>query len=489
MTDTILVNKGPLQTRVAVLAKNSVQDIFIEDGRRRGIVRNIYRGKVVRVLPGMQAAFVDFGAERTGFLHLSDLVDSRGRAPGGQETAIASALYASQELLVQVARDPVGSKGARLTTDLTLSSRYLVFMPRGTQLAVSQRIEDAGERARLLALLQQAITTEGQAGSGGYILRTAAEGADFAGLRTDLRFLRRLWDSVSRHPPGVPGERLLHADLPLHLRIARDLASPALERILVDDHAAFLALRSFCGDYRPELIDRLQFHGAVGPLFELYGVEAEIRRALAPRVELASGGYLVIEQTEAMTTVDVNSGSFVGRRNPEETILRTNLEAAATLARQLRLRGLGGIIMVDFIDMAGPGHRRQLLQALQEALQTDPVRTTCHGMSELGLVALTRKRSGESLQHLLCVDCPVCRGTGALKSARTVCCEIFREISRAPARGAAGELLVLASPPVVNLLQGEAAATLADLETSCGQRIRLQAEPMYDQEHFDIAAI
>ena len=271
-------------------------------------------------------------------------------------------------------------------------------------------------------------------GSGGYILRTAAEGADLAGLRADLRFLRRLWDSVSRHPLGVPGERLLHADLPLHLRVARDLASPSLERILVDDHAAFIALRSFCGDYQPELIDRLQFHGAVGPLFELYGVEAEIRRALAPRVELASGGYLVIEQTEAMTTVDVNSGSFVGRRNPEETILRTNLEAAATLARQLRLRGLGGIIMVDFIDMAEPGHRRQLVQALQEALQADPVRTTCHGMSELGLVALTRKRSGESLQHLLCVDCPVCRGTGALKSARTVCCEIFREISRA--RGA-----------------------------------------------------
>ena len=489
MTDTILVNKGPLQTRVAVLAKNSVQDIFVEDGRRRGIVGNIYRGKVVRVLPGMQAAFVDFGAERAGFLHLSDLAVSRGRAPGGQETAITSALYASQELLVQVARDPVGSKGARLTTDLTLSSRHLVFMPRATQLAVSQRIEDAGERARLLALLQQAIATEGQAGGGGYILRTAAEGADLAGLRADLRFLRRLWDSVSRHPLGVPGERLLHADLPLHLRVARDLASPSLQRILVDDHAAFIALRSFCGEYQPELIDRLQFHGAVGPLFELYGVEEEIRRALAPRVELASGGYLVIEQTEAMTTVDVNSGSFVGRRNPEETILRTNLEAAATLARQLRLRGLGGIIMVDFIDMAEPGHRRQLVQALQEALQADPVRTTCHGMSELGLVALTRKRSGESLQHLLCVDCPVCHGTGALKSARTVCCEIFREISRAAARGAAGELLVLASPPVVNLLQGEAAAALADLETSGGQRIRVQAEPMFDQEHFDIAAI
>jgi ribonuclease G len=490
MADAILVNSGPLETRVAVLVDNIVQDIHIERGPRRSIVGNIYRGKVVRVLPGMQAAFVDFGAGRTGLLPASDLAGT----PGRRDSAIESRLHDGQEMVVQVARDPLGSKGARLTTDLSLSSRFLVYMPHSGQLAVSQRIEDSGERTRLLGLLREALAAEGMAakgmaGKGGYILRTAAEGVDLAGLQADLCFLQRLWGSVSRRSREAAGPRLLHEDLPLHLRVARDLAGPSLQRILLDDPAAFLALGTFCNEYVPELADRLQLHEAPGLLFDLHGVEEEIQRALARRVELDCGGYLVIEQTEAMTTVDVNSGSFVGRRNADETVFRTNLEAARALARQLRLRNLGGIIMVDFIDMADPEHRRQLQHTLQQVLQPDPGRTTFNGMSELGLVALTRKRSGESLQHILCEDCPICQGSGALKSVRTVCCEIFREISRAAARCDAAELVVLASPPVVNLLQDEESASLAELESASGKTIRLRAEPLYSQEYFDIATI
>ncbi len=490
MADAILVNAGLLETRVAVLADTVVQDIHIERGPRRSIVGNIYRGKVVRILPGMQAAFVDFGAGRTGLLPASELAGTAGR----RDTAIESRLHDGQEMVVQVARDPLGSKGARLTTDLSLSSRFLVFMPRSGQLGVSQRIEDNSERTRLLRLLHEALAAEGMAaqgmaGRGGYILRTAAEGVDLAGLQADLRFLQRLWDALSRRSRESKGPRLLHEDMPLHLRVARDLAGPTLERILVDDRAALLALRTFCQEYVPELADRLQFHEGPGQLFDQYGVEEEIQRALARRVELDCGGYLVIEQTEAMATVDVNSGSFVGRHDADATILRTNLEAARALARQLRLRNLGGIIMVDFIDMSDREHRRQLQQALQQALQADPGRATFNGMSELGLVALTRKRSGESLQHILCVDCPVCQGSGALKSVHTVCCEIFREVGRAAARCDAAGLVVLASPLVVNLLQDEESASLAELEIASGKTIRLRAEPLYTQEHFDIAAI
>ncbi|MDH4039231.1 MAG: Rne/Rng family ribonuclease [Gammaproteobacteria bacterium] len=494
MTETILVNCGVLETRVAVLANNNVQDLHIERGPRRSIVGNIYRGKVVRILPGMQAAFVDFGAERTGFLHVSALAGGKGGTAGRREPAIASELHDGQELMVQVARDPLGSKGARLTTDLSLSSRLLVFMPRSAQLAVSQRIDDAGERTRLLLALQEALAAEGLVGNGqecegGYILRTAAEGVDAAGMRAELRFLQRLWDSVRRRSREATGLRILHEDLPLHLRVARDLAVESVERILVDDPAAFVDLREFCQEYVPGLVARLQLYDPASPLFEQYGVEEEIQRALGPRVELASGGHLVIEQTEAMTTIDVNTGAFVGRRDAEETVYRTNLEAASTLARQLRLRNLGGIIMVDFIDMAEAGHRRQLQDALRQALQADPVRTTFNGMSELGLVALTRKRNGESLQHILCVDCPVCSGSGALKSVRTVSCEIFRQVSRAAVRCEATELVVLAAPQVVNLLQGEESASLAELERTSGKTIRLRAEPLYSQEHFDIATI
>jgi len=489
VNETILVNRGPRETRVVTLERGAVRDIYIERDAGRGIVGNIYLGKVVRVMPGMQAAFVDFGAERTGLLHISDLSRPKPRRGARREQAIENQLHDGQKLAVQVIRDPLGSKGARLSAEVSLSSRFLVFLPHSDRLAVSQRVEGAGERARLLLLLQEGLGAEGLAGEGGYILRTAAEGVDLDGLRSDLRFLNRLWAAICRRREGATGPQLLYEELPLHLRVARDLATPDLAKVLVDQQSAYLSLCSFCEDYVPEMRDRLEYYSGAGSLFDRFGAEEELQRALSHRVDLDCGGYLVIDQTEAMTVIDVNTGSFLGRRNVDETVFRTNLEAAAALARQLRLRNLGGIIVVDFIDMADQEHRRQVQQALQEALQLDPVRTTCGDMSELSLVAMTRKRSGESLQHILCEDCPVCQGQGVLKSARTVCYEIFREIGRAAPASDCEELVVVAAQPVISLLQSDEAGALAELEAATGKTVRLRPEPRYGQEHFDIAML
>lgn len=492
MSETLLVNMRSQETRIVALTNGVVQDIHIERGARRGIVGNLYLGKVVRVLEAMQAAFVDFGAERTGLIHVSDLAAEASHRPlrtVRNEAAIQHRLHDGQKLVVQVSRDPLGSKGARLTTSLSLPSRCLVFLPGAKQLSVSQRIADSGERTRLLLLLQECLAAEGVAGDGGYILRTAAEGAGRDELRADIRFLKRLWSAVQRRSQAATGPQLLYEEMPLHLRAARDLAVPQLKRILVDHPSAYQSLQAFCEDYVPELADKLEHYTGVQPLLDKYGAEQEVQAALEPRVELDCGGYLVIEQTEAMVTIDVNTGSYVGRAQQDEVIFRTNMEAATILARQLRLRNLGGIIVVDFIDMPDPEHRRQLQIALQDALQRDPVRTTFNGMSELGLVVMTRKRSGESLQHTLCVACPVCQGSGVLKSARTVCYDIFRQISRVVAGSDSGELLVVAAQSVVNLLQGDEAVNLAELEAKSGIAISVRPEPSYAQDHFDIAML
>jgi len=492
MSETILVSMRTLETRVAVLEQGTVQDIHVERGSDRGIVGNVYSGRVVRVLPGMQAAFVEYGAERAGLVRLADLAGQPEpkRARGERRSeGIENRLHDGQKLQVQVVRDPVGKKGARLTTELSLSTRFLVFLPRSTRLAVSQRIDDSGERARLLLLLQEALAAEDLGGSGGYILRTSSEGVSLDELRADLRFLKRLWDAVQRRAREATSPCLLYEDLPLHLRVARDLAGTALARIVVDNETAYLDLRQFCDAYVPEMSDLLEHYCGPELLFDRYGAERAIEDALNRRVELASGGYLLIEQGEAMTTIDVNTGSFVGRRNALETIFRTNMEAAAVLARQLRLRNIGGIVVVDFIDMTAPEHWRELQQALQLALAGDDQRTRLIGIPEMGLMAMTRKRNGESLQHELCEECPACRGAGKLKSARTVCHEIFREIWRMAARHPGSELLVVAAQMVVNLLQGEEAADLAVVEAATGTAVRLRPEPRYGREHFDIAML
>jgi ribonuclease G len=478
-----------METRVALVENGSIQDIHIERSVNRGIVGNIYSGKVVRVLPGMQAAFVDIGVGRTSFLHVSDIVilDDSGREDNSRSAEnIADHLYDGKKIVVQVTKDPLGTKGARLTTRLSVSTRYLVLLPQTDHIGISQLIEDPLERARLQQVLTKALADEDMRNAGGFILRTAAEGTRPDEIAADLRYLKRLWDAISRRAKAATKPELLYEDLPLHLRIVRDLARPSVERIVIDSRKCFQLLQEFCRDYVPEVDGLLECYSGARPLFELHGVEDEIQRALGRRVELKSGGYLIIDQTEAMTTIDVNTGSFVGRREQAETILKTNLEAAATLARQLRLRNLGGIIIIDFIDMEDAEHRRQVHRTLEKIMQRDPARNQIAAVSELGLVEMTRKRTRESLERVLCEDCPVCQGRGVVKTAETVCSEIFREIMRDARAYENDTLIVLAAQGVVDRLLDEESAHLADLEEFIGKTISLRAETSYSQEHFDI---
>lgn len=489
MSEEILVNVTPMETRVAVVDNGATQDIHIERSASKGMVGNIYAGKVVRVLPGMQAAFVDIGAERTSFIHVSDIhvPGSEGRSRASD--AIGDYLHEGKKVIVQVTKDPLGSKGARLTTELSVSSRYLVFMPQSSHVGISQRIDDVEERERLQQLLAQGLELEEMTGEGGYILRTAAEGAGLDEIRADLRFLKRLWAAVSRRSKAARKAELLYTDLALHLRTVRDLARPGVERILVDSRESFTALQAFCAEYMPEVSDLLEHYPGERPLFDLHGIEEELQRALSRKVELKSGGYLIIDQTEAMTTIDVNTGSYVGRRNLEETIFKTNLEAASLLARQLRVRNLGGIIIVDFIDMRDEEHKRQVHRALEKAMARDPARNKITGVSELGLVEMTRKRTRESLEQLLCEDCPVCNGRGVLKTAETVCYEIFREIMRDARAYDNDTLMVLATQGVIDRLLDEESANVADLEEFIGKTISLRVEPDNNPEHFDIVLL
>jgi ribonuclease G len=491
VSEEILVNVTPMETRVAVVENGITLDIHIERSASRGIVGNIYAGRVARVLPGMQAAFVDTGTERTSFIHVSDIIDGVTAEAGGSRRAeaIGDHLHEGEKVIVQVTKEPLGSKGARLSTQLSVSSRYLVFMPQVDHVGVSQQIEDAAERERLQRLLADGLSAEVMEAGGGYILRTAAEGVGLEEIRSDLRYLSRLWSAVSRRARAATKPALLYEELPLHLRTVRDLARPGVQRIRIDSRESFDALRTFCAEYMPEVTGLLEHYAGERPLFDLHGIEEDIRRALSRKVELKSGGYLVIDQTEAMTTVDVNTGSFVGRRNQEETIFKTNLEAAGMLARQLRMRNLGGIIIVDFIDMREVEHRRQVRRALEKALQRDPARIKITGVSELGLVEMTRKRTRESLERVLCEPCPTCGGRGMLKTAETVCYEIFREMLRDARAYDNDNLMVLASQAVVDRLLDEESANLADLEAFTGKAISLRVEPFYSQEQFDIVLL
>ncbi len=488
MSEEILVNITPMETRVALLDNGATQEVHIERSASRGIVGNIYAGKVVRVLPGMQAAFVDIGADRTSFIHVSALVQHNAEGRAARKT-VRDYLHEGQKLVVQVTKEPMGSKGARLTTELSVSSRYLVFMPDGDHVGVSQRIEDSAERERLQALLAEGRAKEELPEKGGYILRTAAEGAGLEELCADLRYLKRLWAAVERRAAAARDPELIYTELPLHLRTVRDMARPGVDRILVDSRENFEALKGFCSEYMPEVSGLLELYPDGRPLFDLHGIELDIQRALARKVELKSGGYLIIDQTEAMTTIDVNTGSYVGRRNLEETIYKTNLEAAAVLARQLRLRNLGGIIIVDFIDMQDEEHRRQVERALEKAMAGDPARNRITGVSELGLIEMTRERTRESLSQQLCEECPICQGRGVLKTAETVCSEIFREIMRDARAYDNDQLMVLASQAVVDRLLDEESAHVADLEEYTGKTISLRVEPENHPEHFDIVLL
>lgn len=484
----LLINQTLTETRVALVDNGLVQEVVVERTAGRSLVGNIYLGKVERVLPGMEAAFINIGLERSAFLHVSDLSVAR-KGGNGDTPLISDYLAEGKKLVVQVMREPVGSKGARVTTELTLPARYLVFVPHSTHRGVSQRIEEDAERERLLAQLDEALLQEPMEEDGGFIVRTVAEGMNSDAFAADLRFLKRLWAAVQRRVKAATQPRLLYEDLALGQRVLRDIAREDFARVLVDDRALYETLRAFCDDYVPEISALLQWYKDERPLFDQYNIETDIARALERTVPLKSGGYLVFDQGEAMTTIDVNTGSFVRGRNLEETVFKTNLEAAVALARQIRLRNLGGIIIVDFIDMRDAEHQRQVLRALGRAMQNDSVRHTISGVSDLGLVEMTRKRSRDSLQHFLCEPCPSCAGRGTLKSCETVCYDIFREILRDGRAWENHSLMVLASQAVVDYLRDEASAYVADLEESIGKTLKFRVEPLYTQEQFDIVLL
>ncbi len=483
----ILVNVTPRETRAALVENGATLELYIERASRRGIVGNLYKGRVSRVLPGMQAAFIDIGLARTAFLHAADIAravpaDAESGVPPVAD--IGKLVLPGQDILVQVLKDPLGSKGARLTTFVSLPSRFLVYMPCGRGVGVSARIADEADRERLRAMVREAADLQ-QAG-GGYIVRTAARGAPPEALRADMLYLARLWDHVRQEQLRVTSGSLVHADLPLGARMLRDELGAEVRRVLVDEPGEYDRLRQFAAAFMPEAAARIEQYTGARPLFELHGIEVEIDRALDRQVQLQSGGYLVFDQTESMTTVDVNTGAFVGSRNPEDTVYRTNLEAAIAIARQLRLRNLGGIIIIDFIDMEDVAHREQLLAAFQAALAGDRAQTQVAAGAPLGLVAMTRKRTRESLEHLLCEPCQTCAGRGFMRSVETVCHEIYREALRQGAQFQVRELVILAHPEVVERLLDEEAPALAELEQRVGRPIRLQSEALYSVEQYDI---
>lgn len=490
MSDEILFNVTPKESRVAVVENGVAQEVMIERVSRRGQVGNIYKGRVTRVLPGMQAAFVDIGLERSAFLHAGDLSRTLGEdgdaaEPSEETRPINRLLHEGQQIVVQVIKDPIGSKGARITTSLSLPSRYLVLLPEHHVNGISARITDAAERERLRGILQS-LDPEVQHG---FIVRTNGEGQDLATLAEDVRFLDKLWKHLKKNIRQANVGDCVYEEPGLALRVLRDLLREHVVRVRVDDAASMDAMRRFAERFMPDLASRIELYEGERPIFDLYGVEDELQRALDRQVPLKSGGSLIIETTESMTTIDVNSGSYVSRRNLEETVFRTNLEAAQAVARQLRLRNLGGIIIIDFIDMHDLEHKRQVLRTLDKALAGDHVKTSVYQLSELGLVQMTRKRTTESLARQLCEPCPACAGRGYRKSAETVSYEIYREITRAVRQFDAERLLVLAHPAVVNWIMDEDSMALADLEATVGKPIALQSEDQYQQEQFDVVLL
>jgi len=484
MKEEILINVTPRECRAALVENGVLQEVQVERTSRRGLISNIYKGRVSRVLPGMQAAFVEVGLARTAFLHASDIARNADvDAPDRAEPNIRDCVAVGDELLVQVLKDPIGTKGARLTTYISIPSRFVVMLPNSSSVGISARIEDESERERLRALVG---SIAGDSPTAGYIVRTAAEGAAPEALRADILFLQKLWESISRTAATTKATDLVHEDLALPLRVLRDLLSPEIEKVRIDSKPWFERLRQFTRSFIPQMEPLIELYEGPRPIFDLYGVEDEIERALNPKVPLKSGGYLVFDQTEAMTTIDVNTGAYVGHRNLEETIFRTNLEAAVAIARQLRLRNLGGIIIIDFIDMQEEEHRRQVLQALSGRLEHDHARTEIMEVSSLGLVEMTRKRNRESLEHLLCQPCPSCAGRGYVKTPETVCYEIFREIIRQHRQFDVEELLVLARPEVIERLLDEESTVMAELEELTGSPIKLQSESMYAPDQFDV---
>jgi len=486
MSEELLINVTPQETRVATVENGMLTEVWIERVQKIGLVSNIYRGVVKRVLPGMEAAFVEIGLARSAFLHVSDIAGNTQTGNNGEPEAIpiSRLLHEGMDITVQVIKDPLGTKGARISSNLTAPSRYLVMMPFDNNIGISVKIESETERERL----RQAVESLREDNTG-YIVRTAAEGIGRDALAQDVRFLQKIWKSIAdRSDKGKVGD-VIFRDLPLVLRTLRDINGASIERIRIDSRETWQLCTEFAEEYVPELIGKIAHYPGERPIFDLHGVEDEIDRALDKKVYLKSGGYLIIDQTESMTTIDVNTGAFVGHRNLEETIFKTNLEAAHAITRQLRLRNLGGIIIIDFIDMTIDEHKRQVMRALYKSLDKDHAKTQVSEVSALGLVEMTRKRTRESLEQVLCSPCTTCNGRGMLKTTETVCFEITREIIRQVRQFDIKSLTVLAALEVIAHFDDERSDDLAELETFVGVPIRLQGEQMYTREQFDVVLL
>lgn len=484
MSEDILINITPQETRIAIVTQGTVQELHVERTLTRGLAGDIYLGKVVRVLPGMQSAFIDIGLERAAFLHIADIWDAQPHdGSDTPPTPIEKTLFDGQTLMVRVIKDPIGTKGARLSTQISIAGRMLVYLPQDAHIGISQRIKDDAERDLLRNRVQQLLPNEER---GGYIVRTMAEDADDSDLQSDINFLSKIWHTISDAARTKPGPCLLYQDLSLVQRVLRDFVHEVTASIQVDSYEDLKELREFAATYTPGVLNRLVHYSGDRPLFDVYGVEEEIQRALARRVDLKSGGYLIIDQTEAMTTIDVNTGGFVGGRNFDDTIFKTNLEAAHSIARQLRLRNLGGIIILDFIDMENTEHRNTVMAELKKTLSHDRTKVSINDFSALGLVEMTRKRTRESLAHILCEPCPTCSGKGQIKTARTICYEIMRELEREAKQFNPREFRILASQMVVDLFLEEESQHLAALGDFIGKPVSLQVESSYVQDQYDI---
>jgi ribonuclease G len=505
MPSELVINVTSQETRIALIENGILAELFIERRSEKGIGGNIYKGRVVRVLPGMQAAFVDIDLDRSAFLYVDDVYedydylelmmgDSRENgdvsleidrkdtlAPSRYSLQIEDMLHEGQEVLVQVSKEPIGSKGARVTAHISLPGRYLVFMPTVDHIGVSRRIEDEGERKRLKEIVSRIKPPEV-----GFIVRTASEGRTEEDLLMDLNFLLKLWERVQHKKVNAPVPSIIHSDLDICLRAIRDLYTKDVGKVVVDSAKEYNELIEFIETFMPQLKYSIEFYEAEEPIFDAYGIEVEISRALGRKVWLKSGGYIVIEETEALTAVDVNTGKYVGKGNPEDTILKTNLEAVKEIAYQLRLRNIGGIIIIDFIDMEREGTRERVFQTLYEALKKDRAKTNILRISELGLVEMTRKRTRENLSRILCESCSYCEGKGVIKSKTTLCFEIFREIRREAMNVPSNMIIVSLHPEVADFLYDEERYAIEELEDKLKKKIIIKVRSSFHQEEYEI---
>src|SRR4030043_1409824 len=496
MANELIINVTPQETRVALLEDRVLAELHIERTRDRGIIGNIYKGKVVKVLPGMQAAFVDIGLEKAAFLYVADVY-------GGMEEyeemgflglemtnyinpppQIEDLLSEGQEVLVQVSKEPLGTKGTRITSHVTLPGRYLVYMPTVDHVGVSRRIKDDRERRRL-----REIVLAIKPPTGGFIVRTASEEAEPDEIRNDMDFLLRIWSNIKKKKENAAVPSLIHSDLTMVLRLIRDILSPQVNRIIIDSKEEYENILSFMNTYMSKQKYEMTFYEKKEPIFDAYGIEMEIDKILGSKVWLKSGGYLVIDMSEALVPIDVNTGRYVGKRNLADTILKTNLEAAKEIAYQLRLRNIGGIIIIDFIDMERGGDRAKVYKALEDAIKKDRQKTTISKISELGLVEMTRKRTRENISRILGESCPYCEGAGLIKSKTTVCYDIFREIERTSPELGGHNILVEANPEIADLLYEEERAGVEELEKKMKKKIVIKGKPGFHQEQFNIIEI